>query len=110
VVVGISAKYRRFRPFESGLWDTQRGAFFTPDGVAFIPKCRVDVTFRRGSQSKGWYWEVDYWKKGEEKTFDTQKGQLLFDPYDIEVVISFPGTSYQYKATLVVSEPPGIAK
>ena len=93
----------RYRPFESGLvWDTQRGAYFTLDGVPFVGKCRVDVTFRRGLQSKGWYWEFDYWKKGEEKTFDTQKGQLTFDPENIDVVISFPGTNHRHKATLAV--------
>ena len=93
----------RYRPFDSGLvWDTQRGAYFTLDGVAFVGKCRVDVTFRRGFQSKGWYWQFDYWKKGEEKTFDTQKDQLTFDPDNIDVVISFPGTNYKHEATLAV--------
>lgn len=72
------------------------------DGVLFIGKCRVDVTFHNRFQRKGWYWEFDYWKKGEEKTFDTQKGQLTFDPDNIDVVISFPGTSYKYEATLKV--------
>jgi hypothetical protein len=93
----------RYRPFKSGfVWDTQRGAYFTLDGVSFVGKCRVDVTFRRGNRSEGWYWQFDYWKKGEEKTFDTQKGQLTFDPDNIDMVISFPGTNYKYETTLDV--------
>jgi hypothetical protein len=95
----------RYQPFVSGiLWDTQRGAEFTLDGVAFIPKCRVDVTFRNGSQSKAWYWEHDYWKKGEKKSFSTSKGDLTFDPSHIDMAISFPGTGYVHKVTLSVNK------
>lgn len=95
----------RYQPFVSGIiWDTQRGAEFTLDGVAFIPKCRVDVTFRNGSQSKAWYWEHDYWMKGSKKSFSTPKGGLTFDPSHIDMAISFPGTSYTHEVTLTVNK------
>jgi hypothetical protein len=91
----------RFQPFVGGMiWDTKRGVYITLDGVEFIPKCRVDVTFRQGSQSKGLFWDVDdYWKKGEEKWFGTSKDELTFDPDNIDLAVSFPGTNYQYHAT-----------
>ncbi len=106
----IAEKYKdlklsgRYRPFEAGriFGDTERGAYFTLDGVPFIGKCGVDVTFRNGSQRKGWHWEFDGWKKGEEKTFDTQKSQLMFDPTYIDVAISFPGTGYKHESSLNV--------
>ncbi len=101
----------RYRPFESRLlWDRQRGAYLTLDGISFVGKCGVDVTFRRGLQSKSWHREFDTWKKGEEKSFDTQKGELTFDPDNIDVVISFPGTKYKYERTIVVSVPQARAK
>lgn len=94
----------RYQPFESGiLWDTQRGVEFTLDGVDLIPKCRVYVTFRNGSQSKTWYWEHDYWKKGEKKSFITEKGDLTFDPTNIDMSVSFPGTNYVHRVTLPVN-------
>jgi len=94
----------RYQPFESGiLWDTQRGVEFTLDGVAWIPKCRVDVTFRKGSQSKTWHWELDGWRKGEKKSFSTSKGDLTFDPSHIDMYISFPGTIYTHRVTLSVN-------
>ena len=69
---------------------------------SLIPKCRVDVTFGRGSESKGYYWNLDYWKKGNEKWFGTSKGQLTFDPDNIDLTVSFPGTNYKHSATLAV--------
>jgi hypothetical protein len=58
----------RYQPFVSGLiLDTQRGAEFTLDGINYIPQCRVDLTFRKGSQSKVWYWEPDSWARGGDK-------------------------------------------
>ena len=93
-----------YQPFVSGiLWDTQRGAEFTLDGVASIPKCRVDVTFRNGSQTKAWYWKHDSWTKGKKKSFSTPKGDLTFDPSHIDMAISFPGTSYTHEVTLPVN-------
>jgi hypothetical protein len=71
------------------------------DGVPFIGKCRVDVTFHPlafgPDQPKGWWWEFDSWRKGEEKNFGTPKGQLEFDPKRIDVTISFPGTGYTHR-------------
>ena len=95
----------RYQPFESGIiWDTQRGAEFTLDGVAVIPECRVDVTFRNGSQSKVWQWEHDNWTNGEEKSFRTSEGDLTFDPSHIDMTISFPDTSYTHEVTLTVNK------
>tara|TARA_R110002111_G_scaffold260867_1_gene332925 strand:+ start:40165 stop:41364 length:1200 start_codon:yes stop_codon:yes gene_type:complete len=93
-----------YQPYESGiLWDTQRGAQFTMDGVSFLPKCRVDVTFRKGDQSKVWYWEHDSWMKGESKKFTTPAGGLEFEPDNIDFEVSFPDTNYKHKATLPVA-------
>ena len=95
----------RYQPFVSGIiWDTERGAEFTLDGVSGIPKCRVDVTFRNGSKSKVWYWEYDYWLKGVKKSFNTPKAGLTFDPAQIDMKISFPGTSYKHEVTLTVEK------
>lgn len=94
----------RYQPFKSGiLWDTQRGVKFTLDGVAGIPKCRVDITFRKWMQSKTYHWELDGWLKGEEKSFTTSKGDLTFDPTKIDMSISFPGTNYKHEVTLKVT-------
>ncbi len=99
-------KFRgRYQPFLSGMiWDTQRGAEFTLDGVANIPKCRVDITFREEGKSKAWHWEHDSWVKGEKKTFTPPRGGLAFDPSKIDMAISFPGTSYVHEVTLTVNE------
>jgi len=78
----------------------KRTTKFTLEGLSFIPKCGVNLTFRKGFVSKGWYWEFDYWKQGEEKTFSTPAGQLTFDPDYIDMSISFPGTSYKHNVTL----------
>lgn len=105
----------RYQPFEKGiLSNTNRGVVLTLDKIAVVPKCRVDVTFRgpevasgigfSGSASptyayqKGWYWEFDYWKQGETKTFSHP--ELAFDPDTIEVVMSFPGTNHRINWTL----------
>ena len=91
----------RYQPFVGGrIWDTEQGAYFTMNGVDVIPKCRVTVTFRRGSQSKGWYWNFDSWQKGDEKWFRTPKGELTFDPDNIDLTVSFPDTNYQYHTTI----------
>jgi|GEM_PF-2186402 len=95
----------RYKPFVPGtFWDDQRGAEFTLDGVAIIPKCRVDITFREGETSKAWHWEHDSWMKGEKKSFNTSKGDLTFDPSHIDMAISFPDTSYRHEVTLSVNE------
>jgi hypothetical protein len=94
----------RYQPFDSGFFsDTQRGALLTLDGVPFVGKCRVDVTFSKklNSERKAWYWEFDSWKKGEQKVFAAK--QLTFDPDNINVVISFPGTYYQYPTSFSIS-------
>tara|TARA_R110002167_G_scaffold300470_1_gene504801 strand:- start:344 stop:1639 length:1296 start_codon:yes stop_codon:yes gene_type:complete len=92
-----------YQPHESGIiWDTQRGAQFTMNGVSFLPKCRVDVTFRKANQSKGWFWNLDSWNKGETKSFNTPKGGLSFDPDKVDFEVSFPDTNYKYKTTLTV--------
>ncbi|MHB1038380.1 MAG: hypothetical protein ACYC35_28055 [Pirellulales bacterium] len=93
----------RYQPFVSGIvWDTQRGVYFTLDGVDLIPQCQVEITFRRGSESKGWSWDYDYWKKGDEKWFGTSKEELTFEPDNIDITVSFPGTNYKHRATLAV--------
>ena len=95
----------RYKPFVPGtLWDDQRGAEFTLDGVAIIPKCHVDVTFRKGAQSKAWLWKYDSWTNGEKKSFNTSAGDLTFDPSHIDMAISFPDTNYTHKVTLMVNK------
>ncbi len=97
-----------YQPYESGiLWDTQRGAQFTLKGVSFIPKCRVDVTFRKGDESKSWHWNHDSWMKGETKQFSSPKGGLSFDPDRVDFEVSFPNTNYKYKTTLTVDVESG---
>lgn len=89
----------RYQPFESGIvWNTDRGVVLTLDKIAIVPKCRVDVTFKSGWQSKGWNWEFDYWKQGDTKTFSHK--DLNFDPDTIEVVMTFPGTNHRPSWTL----------
>lgn len=93
-----------FQRHEAGiLWDTQPGLKSTLNGVALIPKCRVDVTFRNSLTSKSWYWEHEQWKNGEEKTFWLTKAKLDFVPENIDMTVSFPGTSYRHETTLTVS-------
>jgi hypothetical protein len=95
----------RYQPFQKGIvWNTQRGCYFTMKGFPHIPKCRADVTFRKGPQSREWYWELDYWKEGEEKEFGTTDGQLAFDPDAIDLTFSFPDSAYKHKVTLTVNK------
>jgi hypothetical protein len=95
---GMTLRWR-YQPFEQGvLWNTDRGVLLTLDGIPFVPKCRVDVTFKKGGTSKAWYWEFDFWTKGEQKTFASR--ELTFDPEEIEVVMSFPGTNYRHRWVL----------
>tara|TARA_R110001592_G_scaffold165883_2_gene400500 strand:- start:7860 stop:8966 length:1107 start_codon:yes stop_codon:yes gene_type:complete len=94
-----------YQPYEAGvIWDTQRGAQFTMNGVEFLPKCRVNLTFRKGDQAKIWYWDYDSWMKGETKTLDTPAGGLEFKPDRIDFEVSFPHTNYKNKATLKVDQ------
>lgn len=95
----------RYEPFEAGLvWNTERGAEFTLDGIPFIPECRVDVTFRDRAKSQTWFWDLDNWQKGQRKSFSTPAGELKFDPVHIDMAITFPGTDYQHNVTLAVSQ------
>ncbi len=97
-----------YQSYESGiLWDRQRGAQFTLKGVSFIPKCRIDVTFRKGDESKSWHWNHDSWMKGETKQFSSPKGGLSFDPDRVDFEVSFPTTNYKYKTTLAVDVESG---
>jgi len=72
------------------------------DGIGWLPKCRVDVTFKNGNQSKGWFWNFDRWNKGEEKFFETPKGGLTFDPQTIDILITFPNTTARIERNLKV--------
>ncbi|NUQ60978.1 MAG: hypothetical protein HUU20_00710 [Pirellulales bacterium] len=93
-----------YRPFEEGLlWDTQRAAVFTLDGIESLPPCRVIVTFIGGGQSKSWYWELDGWSRGQRKTFQPPRGALTFDAQRIVGEITFPETRYKHRTTLPVS-------
>ena len=94
-----------YQPYEAGvIWDTQRGARFTMNGLSFLPKCRVDVTFRKGDQAKIWYWDYDSWTKGETKKCYTPAEGLGFDPDSIDFEVSFPHTNYKHKETLKVDQ------
>tara|TARA_R110000868_G_scaffold149766_1_gene372462 strand:+ start:186103 stop:187248 length:1146 start_codon:yes stop_codon:yes gene_type:complete len=94
-----------YQPYVAGvIWDNQRGARFTMNGVSFLPKCRVDVTFRKGDQAKTWYWDYDSWTKGETKKCYTPAEGLGFDPDSIDFEVSFPHTNYKHKETLKVDQ------
>jgi hypothetical protein len=101
----------RYRPFAGGVFSNdERAAILTLDGVDLLPKCKVTVAFVRGPgagaagppEVKSWYWDLDCWKKGDEKTFATAKDQLSWDPDKIDVLIAFPNSSYEWKGTIVV--------
>ncbi len=94
-----------YQPYEAGvIWDTQRGARFTMNGVSFLPKCRVNLTFRKEDQAKTWYWDYDSWTKGETKKCYTPAEGLGFDPDSIDFEVSFPHTNYKHKETLKVDQ------
>jgi hypothetical protein len=69
----------------------------------YLGKCRVQIAFKRGSQSRSWHWDLDSWTKGEEKTFSTPAGGLPYDPDTMEVVLSFPRTNYRPRWELRVN-------
>ena len=93
----------RYQPFEDGiLWDTYPGVDFWLNGIATVPKCRVDVTFRNDSKSRSWYWEHESWKPGEKKSFNTSENELEFEASHVDLAISFPGSSYKHEVTLTV--------
>jgi hypothetical protein len=92
----------RYQPFVKGIiWDTQRGVKVTLTDCPRFGKCRIDLSFKRGKDSKQWYWSIDSWKPGEEKTFNPPTGGLSYDPTTIEAVLSFPGTAYKKRWNLV---------
>ncbi|NUQ60973.1 MAG: hypothetical protein HUU20_00685 [Pirellulales bacterium] len=94
-----------YRPFEKGfLWDTQRAAVFSLDGIESLPPCRVTVTFSRGKQSKCWDWELDGWSRGQRKTFQPSRGALPFDAQRIVGEITFPDTGYKHRTSLAVNQ------
>ena len=94
----------RYRPFAGGIvFVDQRAAYFTlDDGIGWLPKCRVDITFTNGVQSKAWYWNFDRWNKGEEKLFDPPQNGLAFDPHTIVLSITFPNTAGRIESTLKI--------
>lgn len=95
----------RYQPFAKAILfsDTQRGVKLTLADYPYLGKCKVNVRFRCGAEVKGWQWELDSWKQGEEKTFETPAGQLAEDPDTIEVLLSFPRTNYQPHWTWKIS-------
>ncbi|WP_145038325.1 hypothetical protein [Gimesia chilikensis] len=94
-----------YQPYVAGvIWDTQRGARFTMNGVSYLPKCRVNLTFRKEDQAKVWYWDYDLWTKGETKKCYTPAEGLGFDPDRIDFEVSFPHTNYKHKETLKVDQ------
>jgi len=95
----------RYQPFVPGLiWDDERAAHFTMTGIEGLPECKVDVTFRSAEQAKGWSWSFDSWKKDEQKSFATAKGDLTFEPNIVEMSISFAGTNYRHEVELTVNK------
>lgn len=92
----------RYRPFKGGIiWDDQRAAYFKlDDGIDWLPKCQVEICFKKGSTAKTWLWEFDQWKKGEEKFFQTPKGELTFDPDIITFLVTFPNTNSKIDRSL----------
>ncbi|MDB5335827.1 MAG: hypothetical protein JWN70_1446 [Planctomycetaceae bacterium] len=93
----------RYRPFVKGmLWHTQRSVEFTLGGIDSLPGFQADVKFCRDTTSKVWSSQHPGWKKGEKKAFTPPKDVLTFDPSHIELVLSFPGTKYQYNSTMIV--------
>lgn len=96
----VSAKYREFQ--KGTVWNTQRGVQLQLDGIEFIERPRVTISFRRGQENKALYWDLERWEAGECKTLDTQ-GSLAWDPDEILVEIGFPTTSYKYVSSWKMS-------
>jgi tetratricopeptide (TPR) repeat protein len=95
----------RYRPFAEGIvWNDERAAILTLDGVALIPKCTVNVAFVRGSNITSCTWNLDFWKEHDAKTFATVKGQLPWDPEKMIVSIAFPNSSYQWRREIPVAQ------
>lgn len=94
----------RYRPFAAGvIWDDQRAAYFKlDDGIGWLPKCQVDVTFKKGLQLKNWIWNFDQWNKGQEMLFETPKGGLTFDPDTVVLLVTFPNTKARIEQTMNV--------
>jgi hypothetical protein len=96
----FSGSYQRY---VSGLvWDTQPGLKCKLEGVSIIPKCRVDVTFSNSSNSKSWYWELEYWEVGDEKEFTRTNEELDFLPTNVDMVVTFPNASYKHVTAIPV--------
>jgi hypothetical protein len=95
----------RYQAFVPGVfWNTEPGVAFTLSGAALIPQCTVNITFRSSLRSKAWYWELDGWEQDETKTFTPPKGELTFNPTNIDMAISFPNTSYKHVVDLTVGK------
>ena len=92
-----------YLPYTSGiLWDTQRGVKFTLGGVKVIPKCRLDVTFRNQKESGTWFRDLEYWMNGQTELFQPTTEPVMFDPTEIELVITFSESAYRHRVILPV--------
>jgi hypothetical protein len=68
----------------------------TMDGVTMLPACMLDLTMHNGTKSRFYHISLSPWKASERKTFP----QLTFPADTIDVVLTFPNTSYRYQTTL----------
>ena len=91
----VAAEYR---PFSRGLlWNTQRGLRVRLEGLAHLDHPTIAARFRRGGAEASLSWSFERWDEGETKDLDGA-GRLPWDPEGWELVVSFPGTSADFRA------------
>lgn len=86
----------RYQPFVKGLvFNDERTMFIQMSGLAWLPKCKVTLTFAKGNQSASWYWEHASWMNDENKSFEAS--DLKFDPDTVKMAIAVEGFNYVHE-------------
>jgi hypothetical protein len=78
------------------LLSTTRDGDLTMDGVASLPASTLDLTMHKGDKLRTYRLALSPWKQSERKTFPA----LTLPADTIDVVLSFPNTTYRYQTTL----------
>ena len=78
----------RYQPFVKGIvYDDLRTMYIQMTGISWLPKCKVTLTFVKGTRSAAWVWAQESWVNEEIKTFEAK--DLQCDPDFVEMSFAF---------------------
>jgi hypothetical protein len=92
----------RYQPFVKGIvYDDLRTMYIQMTGISWLPKCKVTLTFVKGTRSAAWVWEQESWVNEEIKTFEAK--DLQFDPDIVKMSIAIEGFQYVHQISFSIS-------